>query len=187
MDQDLINGLKQNIEKILDVLHSDLATIRTGRATTSLVENIIIAAYGGTQRLRVIELATIAVSDLQTIVVTPYDQSIIHEIEKGIQEANVGLNPVVDGQIVRISVPPLSEERRGELIKLMKHKLENGRIMTRQSRHESMSQIKKWHTDKEISDDDLVRMEKEVQKEIDHAMKMIDEMGRKKEEELLQI
>ncbi len=187
MDQQLIAALKQKIEKVLDVLHTDLATIRTGRATPSLVEHIVINAYGGTQRLRVIELATIAVSDPQTIVVTPYDQSIIHEIEKGIQEANVGLNPVVDGQIVRISVPSLSEERRQELIKLMKHKLENGRIMVRQARHEAMSDIKKWHTDKQISDDDMLRMEKEVQRTIDETIEVVDSLGKKKEEELMQI
>lgn len=187
MDQDLLGVLKLKIEKVLDVLHADLATIRTGRATPSLVENIVINAYGGTQRLKVIELATIAVSDSQTLLVTPYDQSIIHEIEKGIQEANVGLNPVVDSQVVRISVPSLSEERRQELIKLMKHKLENGRVMVRQARHEAMSEIKKSHGDKQISDDDMLRMEKETQRVIDEAMGVIDSMGKKKEEELLQI
>ena len=187
MEQELIQTLKQKIEQLLDTLHTDLATIRTGRATPSLVENIVINSYGGTQRLKVIELATIAVSDAHTVVVTPYDQSIIHEIEKGIAEANVGLNPVVDGQIVRISVPSLSEERRQELIKLMKHKLENGRIMVRQARHDAMGDIKKWHTDKEISDDDMIRLEKETQRVIDEAMERIDSLGEKKEEELLQI
>lgn len=187
MDQELLSDLKQKIEKVLDILHTDLATIRTGRATTSLVENIVINAYGGTQRLRVIELATIVVSDSQTLLLTPYDQSIIHEIEKGIHEASVGLNPVVDGQFVRISVPSLSEERRQELIKLMKHKLENGRVMVRQARHEAMNDIKKWHADKEISDDDMLRMEKETQRVIDETMEAIDGMGKRKEDELLQI
>lgn len=187
MDKELLSVLKQKIEKVLDVLHADLATIRTGRATPSLVENIVIAAYGGTQRLKVIELATVVVSDSQTLLLTPYDQSIIHEIEKGIQEANVGLNPVVDGQVVRISVPSLSEERRQELIKLMKHKLENGRVMVRQSRHETMSDIKKSHADKQISDDDMLRMEKETQRVIDDAMETIEGMGKRKEDELLQI
>lgn len=179
--------LKQKIDRVLDVLHADLSTIRTGRATPSLVENIVINAYGATQRLKVIELATVTVSDSQTLLVTPYDQSIIHEIEKGIQEANVGLNPVVDGQIVRISVPSLSEERRQELIKLMKHKLENGRVMVRQSRHDAMIDIKKWHTDKKISDDEMLRMEKETQRVIDATMEKIDDMGKRKEDELLQI
>ncbi|MBI2034620.1 MAG: ribosome recycling factor [Candidatus Levybacteria bacterium] len=183
----MLNTLKLKIDKVLDILHTDLATIRTGRATPSLVENIVINAYGGTQHLKVIELATIVISDSQTLLVTPYDQAIIHEIEKGIHEANVGLNPVVDGQIVRISVPSLSEERRQELIKLMKHKLENGRVMVRQSRHEAMNDIKKSHADKQISDDDMLRMEKETQRVIDEAMEHIDSMGKHKESELLQI
>lgn len=180
-------ALRQKLDKVLEVLKQDLGTIRTGRATPALVENIIISAYGGSTKLRVMELATIGVSDSQTIVITPFDHTVIHDIEKGIQDANVGLNPIVDGQILRITLPPLSTERREELIKAVKHKLENGRIMVRQVRHDGMSEIKKLHDDKAISDDDKTRFEKEVQKMVDDMMGTIDSFGAQKEAELLQI
>ena len=184
---DATGELKQKIQKIIEILKQDLATIRTGRASSSLVENIVIDAYGGSAKLKVLELATIGTTDAHTIVITPFDQTVIQDIEKGITAANIGLNPVVDGQIIRISIPPLSEERRQELIKGMKHKLENGRIMVRQARHDAMEAVKRAHNDKEISDDDLHRHEKEIQKVVDDTMASIDAMGRQKEEELMQV
>jgi ribosome recycling factor len=187
MNPNLINETKQKIQKVLEVINNDLATIRTGRATPSLVENIIVKAYGGSATLKVMELTTIGATDTQTLVLTPFDHSVIHEIEKGIQDANVGLSPAVDGQVIRIKIPPLSEERRQELIKSMKHKLENGRIMIRQVRHEAMTEIKKAHEDKTISDDDMHRFEKDVQKVIDDTMETIESMGDQKEKELMQI
>lgn len=180
----LIQDTRQKMAKVLDVLRSDLATVRTGRAASSLVENIVLSVYGGTQKLKLMELATITTSDSQTLVITPFDASIIGEMQKGILEANVGLNPSNDGQVIRITIPQLSEERRKELIHLMHQKLENGRIMVRQIRHEAMVDIKKQ---KEISEDEVTRHEKEIQKLTDELMLDIDGMGKKKEEELLQI
>jgi ribosome recycling factor len=180
----LAQTTKKRIDKILDILKTDLSTIRTGRANPAVVESVVISVYGGSTKLKVMELATIGVSDSQTIVLTPFDPSIIHEIEKGIQEANVGLNPVVDGHLLRISIPPLSQERRQELIKAMKHKLENGRIMIRQARHEAMEDIKKEFDGRE---DDIKRLEKEVQKLVDDTIETIEDWGRQKEQELLQI
>jgi ribosome recycling factor len=119
------------------------------------------------------ELATVGVSDPQSLVITPFDQSIIEEIRKGISEANIGMNPSVDGAVIRISIPPLSQERRQELIKLMQHKLENGKIMIRQVRHKSMEDLKKL----ELPEDDEKRLEKEIQKVIDDAMIEVDSMG----------
>lgn len=186
MDQ-LVQAAQQKMQKVMEVLRTDLSTVRTGRAAPSLVEHIVISAYGGTQRLKVMELATISVSDPHTLLITPYDGSIIGEIQKGILEANVGLNPVIDGQVIRISIPPLSEERRGELIHLMRQKLENGRIMVRQVRHEAMLDIKKQYNNKTISEDEMARLEKETQRITDEIMAQIEGMGKKKEEELLQI
>lgn len=182
-----LDDVRQKMQKVLEVLRTDLATVRTGRATPSLVEHIIVSVYGGTQRLKVMELATITASDSQTLVITPFDASIIEELQKGIQEINVGLNPFIDGQIIRISIPSLSEERRQQLIGLMKQKLENGRIMVRQVRHEAMTEIKKQYNAKTISEDDLMRLEKEAQRATDEAMAEIDGLGKRKEEELLQI
>lgn len=183
----LILDVKQKIQKVLEVLKTDLSTVRTGRATPTLVENIVVSVYGGTAKLKIMELATINVSDQHTIVIVPFDQSIIGEIQKGIIEANTGLTPSIYENLIRISIPPLSEERRQELIKLMKQKLENGKIMVRQVRHEAMDEIKKQNNNKIISEDDMVRLEKEVQREIDNVVAEIDAMGKKKEEDLLQI
>jgi ribosome recycling factor len=175
------------MQRVLDVLKTDLATVRTGRATPSLVENIVIAAYEGTQRLKVVELAQIHTTDPQTIVITPYDASIIGEVHKGIMEGNVGLTPIIDGTIIRISIPPLSEERRQQLVGLVNQKLEGGKIQVRQMRHEAMNAAKKQFNDKDISEDDLLRLEKEIQKITDDTILEIETMGKKKEEELMQI
>lgn len=182
-----LDEVKQKMEKVLGVLNVDLATIRTGRATPSLVEHLVVNVYGGTQRLRIMELATIGTTDAQTLLITPFDASIIDEMQKGILSANVGLTPIIDGQAIRISIPMLSAERRQELIKLMKQKFENGRIQVRQVRHEAMNHVKKQFTDKEISKDDLTRFEKEIQKATDDIMGAIDGMREKKEEELMEI
>ncbi len=179
----IINEARSKMQKILEILRNDLATVRTGRAAPSLVEHILINCYGGTQKLKVMELATIAASDPQTLVITPFDASIIGEIQKGILEANVGLNPVIDGQLIRIAIPQLSEERRQELIHLMRQKLENARIMARQARHEAINNIKKQN----LPEDEVSRLEKEVQKITDEMIADIDAMGKRKEEELLQI
>lgn len=183
MDQ-IPQQVSENMQKVLDLLRHDLATIRTGRASPSLVENIVINAYEGSAKLKVIELATVAAQDSQTLVITPFDHSTMHDIEKGIQEANIGVSPVVEGTLIRITLPPLSTERRQELIHLMKQKLENGRILVRQARQDGMNEIKK--TD-EFSEDEVRRLEKEVQAVTDKCMQQVDSLGKQKEEELLQI
>lgn len=180
----IVEQVRQNMERVLGVLRTDLATIRTGRAAPSLVENIIVSVYGGSTKLRVMELATIVTTDPHTLVITPFDQTIINELQKGILEANIGLTPFIDGLLIRISIPPLSQERRNELIKLMQQKLENGRIMIRQARHDGMNVIKKQFVDKTISEDDKTRLEKEIQNVTDEFIATIDAMGKKKEEEL---
>lgn len=179
-----VANTKKRIDKVLEILKADLATIRTGRATPSLVENIVINAYGGSAKLKVMELATIGSTDAQTLVVTPFDMSTIHEIQKGIEAANVGFHPAIDGNLLRISIPPLSQDRRQELIKAMKHKLENGKVMVRQVRHDAMETIKKEH---EGVEDDIKRLEKDVQRLVDDTVTDIDAIGKQKEAELLQI
>lgn len=183
MDQQIQHDLKQQLKKVLDVLHGDLGTIRTGRATPSLVENVVVSVYGGSTKLKIVELATIGVSDPQTIVITPYDVSIIDEIRKGILDANIGMNPIVDSRVIRISIPPLTLERRQELIKMMSHKLENGKIMVRQVRQKMMVDIKNM----KLPEDDEARLEKEIQKTIDQTIEEIDTLGELKEKELLQM
>lgn len=179
-----LDEVNQRMQKVLEVLKVDLSTVRTGRATPSLVENVVINAYGGSAKMRVMELATISTSDSQTILITPFDQSIIGEINKGIMEANIGLTPVIDGQNIRISIPLLSEERRQQLVQLVNQKLEGAKIQVRQVRHEGMTDVKK---DEEISEDEVVRLEKEIQRLTDDTISQIDALGKKKEEELMQV
>jgi ribosome recycling factor len=178
-----LSQTKQRMQQVLEVIKSDLSTVRTGRAAPSLVENIVISTYGGTTKLRVLELATVGAQDPQTLVITPFDPTTIGDIQKGIMETNVGLSPVVDGQIIRISIPPLSEERRRELIHLVNQKLEGGRIQIRQVRHEAMIELKKQN----FPEDETGRLEKEIQKLTDDSILEIDNLGKRKEEELMQI
>lgn len=184
---EIIHQLKEQIQKVLDLIKTDISTVRTGRANPALVENLQIVTYGGSTKLRVMELATVSVSDSQTLLITPFDQSTRDDIRKGIVDSGSGLNPADDGHVLRINIPPLSKERREELIKMMNHKLENGRIMIRQARHEAMNEVKKQVDDKALSEDDKSRLEKEVQKIVDDTIATIDALGKQKEEELMQI
>ncbi len=184
MDPNFIPTTKEQMKKALNVLIADVSTIRTGRAAPAIVENIVVPVYGGSTKLRVMELATISSSDPQTLVIAPFDASILEEIRKGIMEAAVELNPSSDGQVLRISIPPLSEERRAELIHAMKQKLENGRILVRQVRHEAMNYVKRNFENKNIGEDEKSRLEKEIQQATDSAIEEIEAIGKKKEEEL---
>lgn len=179
----LLTDTKQRMQKVLDIIHTDLSTIRTGKATPSLVENIMINAYGGAARMKVMELATVTATDSQTLLISPFDKSTLQEISKGILEANIGFTPSNDGISIRISIPPLSQERREQLIHLMKQKLENGKILIRQARQEAMQELKK----EDLPEDENSRLEKEVQKVTDGVIDQVDVMGKQKEAELLQI
>jgi ribosome recycling factor len=187
MIDSILNTARDHMRKAVEVTKNDLISIRSGRATPALVENITISAYEGSQHLRIKEMATITTMDTKTIVISPYDPSTIVDIQKGIQEANTGLSPVIDGEIVRIVIPPLSQERRMEYIKLAKTKLEGGRIMVRQIRHEAMKDLKNMETAKEISQDEEKHGEKLVQELTDEMIAEIDAQGEKKEAELLQV
>lgn len=180
----LLSTISSSMQKVSQLLNQDLGTVRTGRATPSLVDQIEVTVYSGTTRMKVLELATIAVSDPQTLVITPFDPSILGELQKGIQEANIGYNPANDGKILRINIPPLSEERRKDLIHVMRQKLENGKIMIRQARQDGLHAIKKIE---DISEDGIKKLEKEIQNLTDEYMKKIDSMGESKEKELLQM
>lgn len=183
MDQ-LLSTTSSSMQKVVQLLQQDLATVRTGRATPSLVDQLEVSVYGGSARMKIMELSTIAVADPQTLVITPFDPSILDELQKGIQEVNIGFNPANDGKVLRINIPPLSEERRRDLIYVMKQKLENGRIMIRQARQDGLRELKK---SEDISDDERERLEKEIQKITDEFMNKIDSMGEAKEKELMQM
>lgn len=183
----ILNESKDRMRKSVEVTINDLSTIRSGRANPALVENIIISAYDGTQNLKLLEMATITASDARTILISPYDPSQIQAIGKGIQEANIGLNPVIESDVIRITIPSLSEERRQEYIKLAKVKIEAGKVMVRQVRHEAMKKIKSALDQKIISEDEEKIGEKKIQEATDQMVVDLDELSRKKETELLQV
>jgi len=183
---DILVTTRQDMQKALENLRADFNTVRTGKASPSLVENINIKAYGGSAVLRVMELATISATDVYTLVITPFDQATIHEIERGIADAQVGLNPIIDGQMLRINLPPLSEERRREFVKLIQQKAEAGKVTLRHARHAGMEAAKKME-DEDVSEDEIIRIEKEIQKLTDEFIENIDSMSKEKEAELMKV
>ena len=181
------NSTKADMQKSADYFKSDIASIRTGRATPALIENISCNAYGGASKLAVKELGTIATMDSQTLVVQPYDASVIGEIRQGILAANVGLTPVIDNNLIRISVPALTAERRNEYIKILHQKMEQTKVSIRNIRQDKKKAIEDSLDDKEISEDDKYRFEEELQKITDEFIAKIEEISAKKEQEITSI
>jgi ribosome recycling factor len=179
-----LSEVRVKMQKAVDFVRQDVSSIRTGRATPALVENIVINAYGGTAKMKVIELASIVASDAQSLVVTPYDGSIIGDIRRDIQAANVGLTPMIDNNVIRISVPALTGERRMEYVKMLHVKLEDGRVKVRQIRHDMMTDLKRMFEEKTLNEDDRRRTEEELQKLTDKMMAEIESIGEAKQTEL---
>jgi ribosome recycling factor len=183
MDQ-LLATTSNKMTKAITILTQDLGTIRAGRANPSLVDHVRIKVYGGSQELSVAELATIATSDATTMTVTPFDISIVDELERGLQQANLGLSISQDGETIRIVVPPMTEERRQEFTKLAKTKTEGVRIMIRQIRQDAVNDIRKLYQAKEIGEDEKFRLEKEIQKKTDECMEEAESLLDAKTKEL---
>lgn len=177
--------VKQKMSEVLDLVTSDVGSVRTGRASPSLVQDITVSVYGGQQRLKVNELGTITSPDTDSIVIDPWDKSIIGEISKGIEAANVGLNPFIDGEIIRISIPPMTTEDRNKLVKLLGTKIENGRIMIRQIRGDFMKDIRHSFEEKEVSEDEKFNQEKKLQEITDDFIGKIEKVGKQKKQEIL--
>jgi ribosome recycling factor len=173
--------------EVVELVTSDVASIRTGRATPALVEDLQISVYGGRQKLKVNELATINIADSQAMTIDPWDKSIIGEIKKGIDMANVGLSPMIDGEIIRINLPPVTTEDREKFVKLLNTKLENGKIMVRQIRGDSMRDIREAFEKKELTEDEKFNQEKRLQEITDKYVENIEKIGSRKKEELLQV
>lgn len=185
MDKELFSTLSQRMEEIIELLRSDLSTVRTGRASPALVEDIKVEAYQ--VKMRLLELAYITVPEPHQILVKPYDPGNTGNIKKAILEANLALNPIIDGDVIYINIPSLTEERRKELNKVVGQKLEGARILVRQARQEAMEKIEKVLEEKEISEDERFRLREQVQKVVDEFNERIEELGEKKRKDLLKI
>jgi ribosome recycling factor len=181
------SSIRLQMQKVLNLVVSDISGIRTGRAVPALIEGLVVVVYGGTQRFKINELASITAPDPQSLVVSPWDKSIIGEIRKGILEANIGMNPSIDGEILRISFPPLTTEDREKYIKLLSGKLESGKMMIRQVRSEGMKSIKEKFAKKELTEDQKFDEEKKMQAITDEFTGKIDVLGELKKKDLLQI
>ncbi|RJR24782.1 ribosome recycling factor [Candidatus Microgenomates bacterium] len=178
---------KADMQKTVDHFKTEISAIRTGRAVPALVENISVNAYGGTQKMTVQALGMITASDPQTLLIQPWDASVIGEIRQGILAANVGLTPVIDNNIIRISVPPLTSERRQEYVKLLSQKTENARIAIRNIRQDKIREIKTAFEEKEISEDEKFKAEDDLQKITDEYTGRVEELSKRKEEEITSI
>ncbi len=186
MDDQNTVQLKAKMIRALEITKNDMATVRTGRATPALIDQLEILAYGG-QKMKLREWATISTPDAKTLYVHLFDPSTREDIIKSILEANVGFTPVAENNDIRISIPPLSEDRRQEYIKLARAKLEAGKIMIRQVRHEEMADLKREFEAKQITEDDKKHFEKIVQEITDEMIAELEYLGELKEKELMQI
>ena len=173
----------RRMDGAIEHVRKEIAGLRTGRASTALLESVHVEAYGAEVPLN--QVAALSVPEPTLIVVQPFDPSLLSAIEKGIQKANLGLNPGSDGKVLRVPIPPLTEERRREMSRLVHKQAEEGRNAVRQVRRDANDRLKKMLKDHEISEDEERRALDEVQKITDAHVSQIDEMQKKKDEELL--
>jgi ribosome recycling factor len=182
MTNQTIADLKKRMEKVEADLRGELATMRTGRASLTLLDHVRFEYYGNLTPLK--EAAKLSITDPTTLSVQPFDPSVIADIEKAIRSADLGLNPANDGKVIRVPIPPLTDDRRKEMVKHLHKVLETHRTGARNIRRDVNDALKKALKDKTISEDDERRAMEEVQKATDQAIARLDEMGKNKEKEI---
>ncbi|MGE5478873.1 MAG: ribosome recycling factor [Chloroflexota bacterium] len=181
--KDITAATRDQMSKSLDHTKSQIAKVRTGRASSGLLDGITVAYYGSPTPIS--QVAGISVPDARTIVIQPFDRTILVDIEKAVRSADLGFNPQNDGSIIRIPVPPLTEERRKEFVKMCKKFAEDGKIAIRNVRRDQMDTLKKAEKGKDITEDDRKRGEEEIQKITDDFIKKVDVILNDKEKELM--
>ena len=184
MIDEVLSECSEKMAKSIDALKKDFTRIRTGRASTAILDGIKVDCYETQMPLE--QLASLSVPESRLITIKPWDQSVIGEIEKAILKSELGLTPMNDGKIIRIPIPPLTEERRRELVKVAKKMAEEGKISVRNHRRDSNEMLKELKNEKEISEDDFFRAQEEVQKVTDEYTKKIDEVTAEKEKEIME-
>ncbi len=183
--EDAVKDLQGRIQKTLEHFRTELVGVRTGRASLHLLDSVRVDYYGTPTPLN--QVSTMAVADARLITVKPWEKNLIPVIDKAIREANLGLNPQSDKDLVRVPIPPLTEERRREIVKQMKHKGEDQKLAIRNERRDAKELISEAEKDGEVSADDAKKAHDKVQKETDEGVKKIDEMLAAKEKEVMQI
>ena len=183
--KDILHDCETRMAKAIESLRHELAKIRTGRATTALLDTVKVDAYGAESPIN--QVANLSVPDAHTIAIQVWDKSLMSAIEKAIRAANLGLNPMNDGQIIRVPMPPLTEERRKEIVKLVKKFGEDSKVAVRNIRRDAMEHLKKAEKDQHFSEDDRKRGEEDVQKKTDGKIKDIDSLVAVKEKEVMAV
>ncbi len=177
--------VRERMDQAIEAVRREFASIRTGKATPSLLDTVRVEAYGTKMPLN--QVATIATPDSSMLMIQPFDRSILADIERAIQQAGLGLNPSNDGQVIRLPIPPLNEERRKEYVKLLSQMAEEGRVSIRHARREGNDEVKEFKKEGEISEDDAHRLESEIQKLTDEYIGRIDELMAQKEKEIMTV
>lgn len=185
MSEDVQKSVEERIAKSQSVLKENLNTVRAGRANPALLDQIVVEYYGTPTPLK--SIANISAPDPRTLMISPYDVSAMKDIEKAINISNIGITPSNDGKIIRLAVPQLTEERRKELTKMIKHMGEESKVAVRNIRRDANDQLKKQEKNGELTEDDLKDELNDVQKKTDDAMKEIDRIISVKEEELMSV
>lgn len=185
MQNDLIDEMILKMEGVIDSFKRDLSRVRTGRASQSLLEPIRVAAYGSPMPLN--QVATVTIPESRMILIQPWDPQTITAIEKAILKSDIGLTPASDGKVIRLAIPQLTEERRKDLVKQIKKSAEEFRVGVRNARRDAIDIFKKQKKDKEISEDDLFRLQDEAQKQTDAYIAQIDEITAGKEKEVMEV
>lgn len=180
-----ISTAKDKMNKSVNNLEEEFKTIRTGRASTALFDQLKVEAYGTPTPLN--QLATVSVPEARLVVIQPWDKGLLSEIEKAIQKSELSVNPSNDGKVIRINIPPLTEERRKEFVKVAKNMAEQSRVAIRNIRREANDSLKKKQKNSEISEDEEKKGIDEIQKQTDSHIKTINELLEKKEKEIMEI
>ncbi len=184
MANEVVKEAKDKMGKAIKALEKDLSHVRTGRATPALLDGVKVSYYGSEMPLN--QVATVSVPESRTITIQPWDVNVLPEIEKAILASELGLTPSNDGKMIRVSVPPLTEERRKELVKLVKKMGEEAKVAIRNVRRDANERLKKQKKEKEISEDECFKLQDEVQKITDEHVKKVDEVVAGKEKEILE-
>lgn len=181
----LLTEMDSRMKKTLEMLRSEFSSVRTGKASPALVENILVPYYGTPTRLR--DMAGISTPDPKLIIIQPWDSTAIGEIEKAILQSQLGITPANDGKVLRLPIPELSEERRVDLVKLIKKMAEDGRVAIRNIRRDTIEGIRKLEKDKKITEDERYKNEKTAQDKTEALIKQIDELIKHKDKEIMEV
>lgn len=185
MDVKFAKNAEERMKKAVETIRHEVATIRTNKATTSLLDGIRVDYYGSHVPLQ--QVASVSAPEARLLVIQPWERNVLPEVVKAIQKSDLGLNPVDDGTVVRLNLPPLTEERRKDLVKVLGKIVEDGRVRVRTIRRECNDELKKLEREHKISEDDSKKTQTEVQKLTDRYVQVLDELFHKKQAEVMEV